>query len=202
MGIDLATTNAPFGLIPWGNVLEAHMYCIVDPVASGGIFHGDLVEHGGTTLATPAHGQLVEAVMEAEGASGSLLGGVLAVFDVNYDPQLYLAGAATGNGTIAGYVLVADHPNQLYLCQEDGDTGSLQIADMGILVELVTGTGSTVTGRSGMMLDGNGGTSNPAVRVIKAHPDDTISAAGAASNYCRFVVELCTSYRAGDLGAI
>ncbi len=202
MGIDMATTNAPFGLAPWGNILEAHMYCVVDPVASGGIYVGDLVEHGGTTLATPHFGQLVEAVMEAEGATGSLLGGVLECFDYKYDPVMYLAAAATGNGTIAGYVLVADDPLQQYIAQEDGLSGSLQIADMGIIVKMMTGTGNTTTGLSGMEIDGNGGTGTPAVHLIKPHPDDTISAAGAAGNYCRFVVELATSYRAGNRGAI
>lgn len=202
MGIDMATINAPFGLMPWGNVLEAHMYCLKDTVETS-IYHGDLMEHGGTTLLTPTYGQLIEAVREAEGAAGSILGAVLEIFDVDGDPILYMDDATVGNGTIAGYVLLADHPLQQFIAQEDGDTGSLQIADMGIVCKMIgTGVGDNVTGLSSMMIDGNGGTGTPAVHLIAPHPDDTISAAGAASNYCRFICELVTHYRAGARSAI
>lgn len=53
----------------------------------------------------------------------------------------------------AGYVLVADDPNLLFEIQEDSVGGALAAADIGLNADLVAGTGSTVTGLSGFMLD-------------------------------------------------
>lgn len=53
----------------------------------------------------------------------------------------------------AAYVLVADDPNLLFEIQEDSVGGALAAADIGLNADLVAGTGSTVTGMSGFMLD-------------------------------------------------
>ena len=203
MGIDMATTNAPFGLQPWGKLLGANLYTITNTIPTYGIYHGDLVEHNSTTLATPGYGSLVDVLKTNAGATGSLLGAVLGLYTYQMDPVMYLLATATGNGTIGGLILVADHPLQEFIVQEDGVTSSLQIADMGTLrtMTAVAAAGSNATGISSMVLDSNN-TTNPAVKVLKPHPDDTISAAGAAGNYCRFVVQVCTHVRAADVGSI
>ena len=204
MGIDLASVNAPFGLQVWGNLIEAHMYCITNTIPTYGIYHGDLVEHTSASLLSAyGFGQLVNVQKTNAGATGSLVGAVIGIMDHLYDPVTHLLAADTGDGTIGGYVLVADHPKQRFIVQEDGVTSSLQITDIGTLrtMTAVAAAGSNATGMSSMVLDSNN-TTNPALHVIGVHPDDTISSGGAAGNYCRFIVELCTHYRDADRGAI
>lgn len=195
---DYATTDAPFGLKPWGNVISAHLYAIATAPGAA-IYHGDLVEAAGAVLATPI-GSLQSIAVEETGAAGSLLGGILALYDEHMDPCLYIASSEAGNGTIAGYALVADSPDQEYIAAEDGDTSSLQAADIGLNIDMVsTASGSTSSGQGAMELDSDtvANTVTLGLKLLGVHPDDTISAAGAAGNHCRFIVKINTAHR-GD----
>lgn len=53
----------------------------------------------------------------------------------------------------ACYVLVADDPNLLFEIEEDAVGGALAAADVGLNADLASGSGSTVTGLSGFVLD-------------------------------------------------
>lgn len=53
----------------------------------------------------------------------------------------------------AAYVMVADDPDLLFEIQDDSVGGALAAADIGLNADLVAGTGSAVTKRSGFMLD-------------------------------------------------
>lgn len=53
----------------------------------------------------------------------------------------------------AGYVFVADDPDIIFEAQEDGVGGAMGVGAVGRNVDLIAGTGSTVTGWSGWMLD-------------------------------------------------
>ena len=200
---DMASTNAPFGLKPWGNVKSANLYAIATAPGAA-IYHGDLVEAAGTALSTP-HGYMQSCAVEETGAAGSLLGGILALFDEDMDPCLYIASGEAGDGTIAGYALVADDPNQEYVAQEDGDTSSLQAADVGQNIDMVhTESGDTGTGLSGMELDSDtaAGTATLGFKILKPHPEDSISAAGAAGNHCRFIIKMNAAYRGSNTAGV
>ena len=56
-------------------------------------------------------------------------------------------------GSTADYLLVADDPALLFAVEEDAVGGALATTDIGNNADLVGGTGSTVTRRSGYMLD-------------------------------------------------
>ena len=90
---------------------------------------------------------------------------------------------------------------QRYLVQEDGDTSSLQVADIGLNVDGVGTTGSTTTGRSLMEIDSDSAatTNTLAWKIVGIHPDDTISAAGAAGNHARFIVMPNSSHLAANV---
>jgi len=194
MSMDQASTDAPTGLTPYGQVLSTQLCCIAtNPTPA--YYTGHMVEHGGTTLSTPM-GQLVSVAVEETGAAQSIFGVIIALYDSDYDPVKYLAAATTGDGTIAGYALVADHPRQLFVAQEDGDTSSMQIANMGLNVDCTGVTGSTSTGRSYMELDSDtvANTATLALKILGPHPHDTISAAGAAANHCRFIVQINSAW--------
>lgn len=192
---NLAAVDMPDGFTPWGPVLRARWYSIVTSNAVA-VYHGALMEAVGTTYATPVFGALPAAISEETGATGTILGVVIGICDHNFCPALYLAASTTGNGTIAGYALIADHPQQVYVAQEDGDTSSMQAANVGLCVDAVGTTGNTSTGRSAMEIDSNtvAGTATLALRMIGVHPEDSISTTGTAGNHCRFLVQINTSY--------
>ena len=175
--MDMATVDAPSGLTPYGRILNTSLCCIAaSPTPAH--YVGHMVEHAGTSLSTPV-GQLVSVITEAEGGSKSIYGVILALYDEDMDPVKYIAASEAGNSTIAGYALVADDPNQLYIIQDDGDSSSIQIADMGLNADCTGLTGSTSTGRSYMELDSDTITTTLtlALKVHAPHPHDTISAA-------------------------
>lgn len=200
MGVDLASTDAPFGLMPYGQLLGANMYAIVTANATA-FYVGDMVEQSGTSYLTPHMGNLMGCAVEETGAAGTLLGSVLAVYDHNFKHLLYMPASTTGNSTIAGYALVADHADQLYLAQEDGDTSSIVAANVGLNVDLVsTASGSTNTGLSGMEIDSDtvASTSTLGFRIVGVHEDDTISSAGAAGNHCRFILKMNAAFKGSN----
>lgn len=204
MGADNATSDTPFGLMPWGNVLRANIYAVVTSNAVA-MAIGDLVESVGEAVTTPHFGYLQKVITEETGAAGTIVGAVLALFDYNYFPVERIAVSTTGNGVIAGYALVADHPEQQYLVKEDGDTASIVVANIGLNAEMVSTHAAVAANgyRSKMELnsDSVNSTATLAVKIIGVHPDDSISAAGAAGNHCRFIVKINASYTGDITGA-
>jgi hypothetical protein len=204
MSRDQASIDAPRGFKPWESIIHTGYYAI-QTTPTTDIFIGDLVETAGNTLLTPKMGNLIEAVVEESGAAGSLLGIVLGLFDHNFFPVNSMDTADVGNGVITGYALVANSPDQLYVAQEDGVASSIVAANVGLNVEsIATHAGSTSTGISGMEIDSSSvaTTATLAFRLIGVHPDDSISAAGAAGNHCRFIVKLNTAFMGnGIVGA-
>jgi len=200
---DMASTDAAFGLEPWGNILHVGMYAIVTAYGTA-IYHGTLMEAVGDSALTPHMGNLQRAAVEETGAAGSLLGAVVGIFDHNMDPLNYLPASTTGNNTIAGYVAVADHPDQEYIAQEDGDTSSMTSASIGLNVDMVGTGGSTTTGISTMELDSDtvNTTSTLGLKVIGVHPEDTLSSAGAAGNWCRFIVKMNSAHRGSNIDGV
>jgi hypothetical protein len=177
MGIDFSSIDAAFGFQPYGNVLRANLYA-VNTAPTINIFHYDIVRHGGTGVATPI-GVLPIIEDGAVPDTGThILGTVLEVFDHTMLPVKYLAATAAGNGTIAGYVLVADHPDQMLIAQEDGNANAIDLAEIGQNIDLIAGTlsaGNTNTGIGMMELDSNTAATSAALqfRIVKPHEDDT-----------------------------
>lgn len=183
----MANTDAPFGFVPYGKLLGADWY----PVASNygtAIFVGDWVEITNTGLVCKIFdGDTRMGVeIDATGAAGDELGAVLAILDSNGDPIKYLPASTTGDGTVAGYVLVADHPLQEYLVQEDGDTTPIPASAVGLNVAMIsTHSGSTTTGRSKQEIDSDSAntTNTLALRILRSYKGDTVGSA-----YCRWIV--------------
>jgi len=87
---------------------------------------------------------------------------------------------------VAGYVLVADHPLQTYLVQEDGAGTPIAAASVGLNVAMIsTHSGSTTTGRSKQEIDSDSvnTTNTLALRIVQSYKDDTVGSA-----YCRWIV--------------
>lgn len=183
----MSNKDAPFGFKPHGPLLGAEWYPIATAYGTA-VFVGDWVEITNTGLVCKALGgdTRMSIEIDATGAAGDELGAVLEIMDSNGDPLSYLPASTTGDGVVAGYALVADHPMQEYVVQEDGDTTPIAAASVGLNVAMIsTHTGDTNTGRSKQEIDSNtvNTTSTLALRILRSYRDDIV-----ASAYCRWIV--------------
>ena len=191
MGQDMSGTDAPFGFAPYGPVLRSTLYTV--PTAPTiAIYHNDIVRHGGAGMATK-YGPMVfiEDSANPDGAA-HLLGSVLAVFDHNMLPVKYLAALAAGDAVVAGYVLVADDPNQLFIAQEDGSTNAIDLVDIGENANIVTThTGNTNTGISKQEIQSSSVHANAAlnVQIVRPHEDDQVGV-DVTNCYTRWIVRI------------
>lgn len=187
---DMASVDAPRGFTPYGEMMGCNMYAI-QTTPTTAIYHGDVATKAGNTLLTPHMGNIQEVVVAATGAAGVGLGIIIGIYDEDMQPVESMATTDAGDGTIAGYVLVADSGYQRYVAQEDGVTSSLQAADIGLNIQAIT-THAGSDGISGMELDSNTAAATVAhmFKLIAVHPEDTLSVSGTAGNHCRFIVML------------
>jgi len=143
---------------------------------------------------TPHHGYLPQVLQYTSGGLGLGVGVITACFDYHMKPVGYIASSEAGNSVIAGYVMVSDHPQQIYVVQEDGDTGSIGATGVGNNIDAIaTHAGNTGTFKSGMEIDSNTSatTSTLAFRIIGIHPDDTpASASTVTGHHCRYLVQM------------
>ena len=192
MGTDFASTDAAFGFQPYGPVLRANLYAV--PTApTVYIFHNDIVLHGSSMVSTPQGYLPIIEDGSVPDSTAFILGSVLSVYDENMEPALYITIGEVGNSTIAGYVLVADDPNQLYIAQEDGGGNAIDVAEMGNNIDLIAGTfcaGNTYTGIGKMELDSDSAGAAAALqfKLIRPHEDDTIAV--DATPYNRWIVSV------------
>ena len=189
MATNMATTDAPFGFIPYGPVLRVQRYA-VNTAPTINLCPGDLVAAGGAVVSTPK-GYLMDVDDAAvpDGDPG-ILGSIISCEDEDGYPLAYIAPARVGNSTIAGYVMVADHPDQLYLAQEDGDTNAIDLAEGSQNANVLSASlcaPNTDTGRSTMQIDStSAGTSGDLnVKLIQPYIDDI--PADDDNPYCRWV---------------
>lgn len=143
----MANTNAPAGLVPYasrgGKPYDGAANKYYVPASdSTALFLGDPVKLAGSADATGRYATVTRAA-----AGDPILGVVVGVADPLVDSPIYRAAST------ATYVLVADDPDLVFLIQEDGDGGTLAATSVGLNANVVAGTGSTYTGRSGFLLD-------------------------------------------------
>lgn len=203
MGKDMASTDAPSGFQVYGECLRERLYAVTTAPTIG-FYVGDVVMHGGAALATKwgtlpivEDGAVVDGVANAE----KLLGAVTACFDENMDPCLYIAVAEVGDGTLAGYVLVADHPAQLFIAQEDGTTNAIDLEDVGENADIQSVTnsvGSNYTGISTQEIASDTVSANAEfdVKLHFPHPDDEV--ANDTNCHARWIVSINAHFYSGE----
>jgi hypothetical protein len=120
----MSKASAPFGFQCYLNVKRARIYA-VQTAPTINVMVQDLVSTGsGGGIITAKFGLLTiiedsKVIPSTPGDEMPILGSVLECFDENMDPISYIAATRAGDGTTAGYVLVADHPDQVYVAQID-----------------------------------------------------------------------------------
>jgi hypothetical protein len=152
----MANANLARGLVPvryrsGASYNGAANVYYVPATDSTALFLGDPVFP--VTDASDANG--IPTVIIATAAGGNYVLGAIVGIVSHGDPVV----ARTRDSPVyraastAAYLLVADDPDLLFEMQEDGLGGVMTIGAGSRNVDLIAGTGSTVTGRSGWMLD-------------------------------------------------
>lgn len=164
----MANIDRPRGLEPVGPILS-RLECKLAAGYAQDLFIGDPV----VAIATGRDVEIATA-----GTGNAILGSILAIYDSDKVPLAYWDSGHSGEG----YVIVADHPDQLFVAQGDGDTSYLDEDDCNGNINLVSAAGSTVYYRSGWELDDSatgGNTAGDQVRLIRPvdRPDNTIGIA-------------------------
>lgn len=190
MGRDFSSVDAAFGFQPYDSVLRSNLYAVATAPTIN-IYHNDIVVHGGTGVSTPIGYLPIIEGGSVPDSDAQILGTVIGIFDEDMVPVKYIAAAEAGNSTIAGYVLVADHPDQMFIAQEDGEANAIDLAEMGNNIDLIAPTlcaGNSNTGIGKMELDSSSAATTEALqfRLIKPFEDDT--PADDTNHYARWIV--------------
>jgi hypothetical protein len=152
-----AATDSPNGFWPHGPLLSMGYYA--KDSAAAAIYPGDVV------------------VLEADGA--------LAPAAANASTAIIGVAAAYSAVSTADTIPVYDHPDQLFVGQDDNDTTALSSVDVGANVNLVATSGNTLTLRSRMEIDSSTAattTTNLGIRLISLHPMETGYATNATTS--------------------
>ena len=195
----MANTNYAYGGLKPLFMEEAQRTAMFFPLTNN---YGTAVYRGDPALAVTA------GRVERASTTGTMLGVVLGVYKQatpkslrteRLEPVQYFA--ATPGTTYEYFVLVTMNPNLFYICQEDALTSSLTEANNWGAVDVNYGSGgNTTTGESGCLLDSNTISNTatlmfqliwPAVNHydIDAKQYITVSSAGAAGNYAKWIVK-------------
>lgn len=149
-------------------------------------FVGDLVKLDTTSdpVASGGKAKGIRSVIQGA-AAGAVVGAIVGfvVDPTNLNTPQYRT-ASTGR-----YVMVADDPNLLFECQEDGDGGQVALASIGLNADFVVGTGSTTTGQSAMALDSSSVNTTATLPLKIMEFTQRVDNEGAAA-YAKFVVKL------------
>ena len=163
----MANANAPRGLIPYRRASgepyngSANIYYVPSSYGTA-IYVGDPVQ----IVTASADLQGIPAVQVITAGNGTdsgiatygLIGAMVGIVSGG-EPIVGITQASTvyHPASTAGYILVADDPDLLYMVQENGNMGGASpaagsVPGPGKNVDLVSGSGSTVTGYSGWQL--------------------------------------------------
>ncbi len=204
MAKDMSQYDNATGFQPYGELLRANYY-VVNTAPVIGFSAGDMVHYttgGGTTVLSPIMGYMPIVADDAVLAAGDfLIGSVLGCYDENMDPVKYTAPTEAGDGTIAGHLLIADHPQQMFVAQEDAVGNAITSAEGQCNAEVyppALNAGNTRTGISKMEIDSSSAanTSTLMLRLLRPHPDDVAHVNG---KWCRYICMINT-HAYGNVG--
>ena len=202
--MDMSQYDNATGFQPYGEVLRANYYA-VNTAPTIGFYVGDMVHYttgGGSSIATPKMGYRPIVADDAVLAAGDfLIGAVLGCFDENMNPVKYIAATEAGDSTVAGYLLIADHPQQLFVAQEDAVGNAITAVEGQCNAEVAPPTlnaGSTSTGISKQEIDSSSAanTSTLMLRLLHPHPNDVAHVDG---KWCRYICMINT-HAYGNVG--
>ncbi len=183
--------NAPFGLRPVGGIGggvysgKISQYSVPAGDATA-IFVGDPVKLAGTSQFI--NGQVFADVAQAA-TGNTIVGVVVGVLADTRDSLIYRAASTQR------VLLVCDDPNALFEIQQVTGGTALTANDVGLNANFVVGSGSTVTGQSGVTIDNTTeATTNTLdlkiVGMVNRADNDPGTAVGTGADASRFLVRI------------
>lgn len=172
----MANLNAPCGFTPI-NLHPDRVHRYYKDTTAGIIAVGDPVIRAANSSSPDGYPEIVRATTGA-----AITGVVVGVEPVvtNLYQSGYLAAADVG------YVLVADHPQQEFVVQDNGGATGIVVADIGEHIDSITAVdASTVLGRSLYAIDTEAQAADNTWRIERLYdaPDNEVGA------YARWVVK-------------
>lgn len=150
----MANTDRPAGFKPVGHLMgaswngKANVYYIPSSDSTA-MFIGDAVKSAGSASSDGKYPTVAQA------AAGDAIRGVIIGF--GEDPHVMIKPdnpyRTHRPASTAMYCLVVDDPFVIFEIQEDSVGSSIAAASVGLSTDIVVGSGSTTTGKSGMELD-------------------------------------------------
>jgi len=186
----MANQDAVSGLTPIGTMSGADYHGKLRRVAfltgnNTDTFIGDLIKLAGS--ASPDG----TAVAVAQSAAGDASVGVLVSLDPLNPSTLGESALSTANYRRAStlrYGYAAFGSDVLYTCQEDSDGGALAVTDASDNINVIVGSGNTITGLSGMELDSSSADTSNTLQLRLHGIDTTLN--NAIGTNCRWVVSI------------
>jgi hypothetical protein len=145
---------------------------------SNAIAKGDPVKIAGSADAAG-----IAATVTRASAGDAIIGAVVGFLpDKAYEDQTHRSAS------IARYVIVADHPSQLFSIQEDSVGGSLAATSVGQNADMIIAAVDTATGLSNVELDSSTAatTATLVLKVISRDP----AVNNAIGTNCRWIVKI------------
>lgn len=187
--------DKPSGFTVWGNLLRARLY-MVQTLPTVSVFHGDLVVHGGAVVVGPYGGFNIIEDGSVPDSDAALLGAVVCVMDHDMDTVSHIFKLTVGEGGVAGYVMVADHPDQEFIGQEDCVATPIPLLQGGRNADAIAAAlclGDVKTGLSTMEIDSSTAStaagSDKQLKLNYPHLEDTIPGT-LNTNHPRWIVTI------------
>ena len=172
----MANVNAPYGLVPIryadGRPYNGAVNYYFATGATGAIYIGDPVVMAGSANTAEvqgyAPGTLPTCTVAADGDGDPITGVCVGVLPTDRDSTVYRADSTDR------IILVADSPDLIFKGQCDAASTAWAATDVGSYANMLVGSGSTVTGRSGWTLDTTDGpdAADPSnqLLIVRLHP--------------------------------
>lgn len=170
------TDDAPFGFkplryrsgAPYNGAVNKY---IISATESNDLFKYDLVVRSGTASSTDPNIGVPIVTKITAGAGNYITGAIVGFEPIRTDHTLNFYDASALSSEVI--VWVADDPDLIFVCQDDGAGATLAVTDIGEAFDVAADTaGSSITGISGMELDANtaGAGATGQLKLLRMHP--------------------------------
>lgn len=190
----MANPNSAFGLRPVqdrsGRSYNGSARAYIVPASDGtALYMGDPVQLAGSSSGG------VPTITRATAAGGSYILGVVVGFEIDANIRTNGYRAASTLAT----VMVCDDPEILFEIQEDSVGGDIAAASVGLNVDLISGSGSAVTRKSGFMADSSTAATTATLQLkIEGIVNDGLNE--LATTYQRLLVSINLHQRRNTTG--
>jgi len=185
----MANANSAFGLRPVRYLGGApyngavNTYIALASYATN-MFVGDPVVVTGVGVAGTTGGTYPVINVATAGATNQVTGVI-----VGFEPTPGIVSLGYGAASTLRKVYVCDDPTVLFEIQEDSVGNAVELAEVGLNANLVSGTGSAYTKRSGWMLDSTSAAADATFQLTIRGFTDRIDNE-AVSNYAKLLVSI------------